>query len=272
MDPNRVQHGPHLPSGRSPWITVAATAVAAVLLVGGLVSLSDGGSGTAPLGGGPPTLPPGMLPTTASTKLPAKNPGAASATPTRPSRTSTSTAKSTAPTNDWNTASGDKKPFTAAEWFPERGPLTIQGRPYIQHAQDKTTCLAAERGMRSMFGDDCIGIVRSLWSDSAKKYVGALSVVSLTDKRASQSIANRLSAGQSDGQYVAFISPPSGSGVRFSEQYRSWVGSMPSGHYLVIVEIVRSDGGTPDSTAKTMYEDLFLIAKQHISAVTVWGG
>ncbi len=276
-DPTRFYPGAPVAasSGRSPWIAAGAVSVVAAVIVGVLIA-SSGGSGTNPLGASPgrPTLPgdlPGLstgLPTTTSTKPPTDT-GVPSRSGTA---TSPTTTKSTAPTNDWNTASADKKPFTTREWFPETGPLTIQGRPYNQLAQDKSTCSAAESGLRSMFGSDCLGIIRSLWTNSAKTHVASLSVISLTDKLAAQSIANRLSAGQSNGQYVAFIQPPSKSGVTFSEQYRTWVGSMPSGHYLVIVEVARSGGSAPDSAAKTVYDDLFLIAQQHINAVTIWGG
>ncbi|NUU24546.1 MAG: hypothetical protein HOV68_24020 [Streptomycetaceae bacterium] len=272
MDSDHDQYTPaSAPAGRSPWVTTAATGVVAAVVAGLLIATSGSGSGTTSIGDGPPGMPPlpGDLPTELSTRPPTKAP-TGTAAPTRPGAPSSASA-SPSPTNDWNTASGDKKPFSAAEWFDATGPLTIQGRPYNQLAQDKTACSAAEPGLRSLFGAECLGIIRSLWTDSAKKYAGSMSVVSVTDKRVAQSAANRLSAGGSNGEYVAFIPPPSGSGVRFSEQYRTWVGAMPSGHYLVIVEIARTDGAAPDSGAKTMYDDLFLVAQQHINAVTIWG-
>ncbi|WTW98773.1 hypothetical protein OG216_37935 [Streptomycetaceae bacterium NBC_01309] len=278
MFPTQDPYGPqqYAPApgqgARSPWIVTAATAVVALALVGGLLSMSGGNDG-----GGAPIAAPGDMPTARMpSNLPTDFPSMPSFTarPTAP-RTATGGAPTTAApettkAGGWDTAEGDTDPFTPAEWFPEVGDFSIQKRPYVQLTQDERNCTAAEAPMRSLFADDCIGVIRSLWTTPNKKYVGQLSVISFTDKDAAKSIQNRLSAGQSNGAFVLFITPPSGSGVKFSEQYPTWVGTTTSGHYMVVIEVALTSGAAIDATAKQMYDDLYLVAVDHINA-QMWG-
>ncbi|WTW98605.1 hypothetical protein OG216_37045 [Streptomycetaceae bacterium NBC_01309] len=265
------QPAPDRPPGRNPWLTTGLTAGVAVALVATLM-MSSGEGETVPPGGGvgadmtarPPGLPTDM-PSLRPTKPPA------------PGGTSTRTPSATAPTpsgtkSDWNNAKDDTNPFTAAEWFDKTGSHQIQNRPYTQLSQDKRDCTVAEAGMRPLLGSNCIGIIRSLWTNQAKTHVGSLSVVSLDDKAAATKLAERMSSGGSNGQWVLFITPPSGSGVRFSEQYPTWVSPIASGHYMVVIEVARTDGKAIDATAKTMHSDLKLVATQHINAKTTFGG
>ncbi|WP_436776704.1 hypothetical protein [Yinghuangia sp. YIM S09857] len=254
----------------SPWIVTIATAVVALALVGGLLASSGDGSES-----GMPVAAPGDMP---SARVPSGRPTdhptmpSFTARPSGPktpgSRTPTAAPKTTK-AGDWDTAEGDTDPFTTAEWFPAVGDFSIQKRPYVQLAQDERNCTAAEPAMRSLFSDDCIGVIRSLWTTANKKYVGQLSVISLTDKAAAKSIQNRLSAGQSNGAFVQFVTPPSGSGVRFSERYPTWVGTTTAGHYMIVTEVALTNGGAIDATAKQMYDDLYLVAGEHINA-QIW--
>ncbi|MEU8132520.1 hypothetical protein [Streptodolium elevatio] len=253
---------------RSPWIVTAATAVVALALVGGVTSMSGGNDGgTAPVAA-PGDAPTGRMPSGLPTDFPSMP--SFTARPTGPAAptggTPTTGVPETTKSGGWDTAEGDTDPFTTQEWFPDVGDFSIQKRPYVQLAQDERNCTAAESAMRSLFSDDCIGILRSLWTTPNKKYVGQLSVISFTDKASAKSIQNRLSAGQSNGAYVSFITPPSGSGVKFSEQSPTWVGTTTSGHYMIVIEVALSSGGAIDANAKLMYDDLYLVALDHINA------
>lgn len=178
---------------------------------------------------------------------------------------------SAAPQNDWNTAAGDKHPFNSATWFPELGDHPIQNRPYIHLAKDDHDCTAAEPGLRSMLGADCISLIRSLWTNAAKTHVGAISVISLTDNATALALQKRLSAGQNNGDFVQFIPPPAKSRVRLSARAPTWVGTKVDGHFLIVIEIVRTNGGEPDQTAKTMRGDLHIVAIDHIIALSFGG-
>lgn len=273
QDPNAPRHFAPAPGqGRqTPWIVTAATAVVALGLIGGLVSISGGndGGGTAPIGA-PGDMPTVQMPTGRPSGFPSMPSFTDPWDGTKPPTGGPTTAAPTATKGNWDTAEGDTDPFTTAEWFPDTGDFSIQERPYVQLAQDERNCTAAEAGMRSLFGDDCIGIIRSLWTDASKKYVGSLSVISFTDKTSAKSIQNRLSAGQSNGAYVQFITPPSGSGVKYSDRSPTWVGTTTSGHYMIVIEVALTSGGAVDARAKEMYNDLYLVAVEHINA-QMWG-
>ncbi|NUP32012.1 MAG: hypothetical protein HOV66_19340 [Streptomycetaceae bacterium] len=261
---------PH--QGANPWTVTAIAAVLAVALISLLIATS-GGSGsskpaafTDPGGDGPPTamptLPSGFPTMPSSTGLPTA-PGRTNA----PGSGTGSPSASASGPNPLDRADTDTHPFTAAEWFHDKGDMTIQKRPYTQLAQDERGCSAAEAGLRSLLGSDCKGIVRSLWTEPTHTYVGSLSVVSMTDKQSAKSVSDRLASGASNGQYVSFITPPSGSGVKFSEQSRTWVGTMVSGHYLIVVEVARSDGkAAGDSGSVTMWNDIRYVAVDHTVA------
>lgn len=264
---------PQGPSGRSPWLVTGVTAAVAVALVVGLVVSwdSDKEGETILPGGAQPTMPgrPGDLPTNIPSLRPTKAPTPGGATPRTPGAPSVS---ASGPKSDWNNATGDTNPFTPEEWFDKTGPSEIQSRPYTQLSQDKRDCSVAEAGMRPLLNSICLGIIRSLWTNESKTLVGSLSVVSLVDKPSASTLQDRMASGRSNGQWVQFITPPSGSGVRFSEQYPTWVSPMASGHYMVVIEVARTDGKAIDATAKTMHSDLQLVAQQHINAKTIWGG
>ncbi|WP_436775028.1 hypothetical protein [Yinghuangia sp. YIM S09857] len=251
---------PGRPSGRNPWIATGATAGVALALIAALLTTAGNGEAAPPRDSGPGVTarPP------AATQAPADTP---SLPPT-----------ATGPKSDWNNAAGDTDPFTAEVWFPELGPTTIQNRPYTQVAQDTKTCNAAEPKMQPLLDDTCIGIVRSLWTNGARTHVAQLSVVSVVDKAAAETLAERMSAGRSDGDWVSFIPPPPDSGLHFSEEYPTWHGPLASGsylgpfangHFVVLIEVARSDGTAIDPPAKTMHSDLKLVAMEHIN-YKVW--
>ncbi|MDI2127210.1 hypothetical protein [Yinghuangia seranimata] len=277
-------YGPPPPGPpRGPWIAVGVAAVLAVVLIVVLVTTSGGKDGK-PVAfkdpGGAPSLPMPTF-TMPSIGMPTfpSFPGGSGLPPgptgrgTAPGGGAPSASPSASPTsNDWDRAADDHRPFTAKEWFPDDlGDFSIQKRPYVQLAQDERPCTAAEDGLRRMFTDNCVGVVRSLWTEPTHTYVGALSVVSLSTKADVVSIGNRLSAGQSNGDYVAFIPPPPGSGVKFSNQSRTWVGTSTTGHYMIVIEIARSDGrDAGDAGTKQMWDDLYLVAVDHVNA-QMWG-
>lgn len=259
-------------TGANPWTLTAIAAVLAVALISLLITTGGNGGGSKPAaftdpgGDGPPlampTLPSGFPTMPSFTDL-----------PTAPGRTSSPGSGTASPSasasgpNPLDRADTDTHPFTAAEWFNKTGDTTIQKRPYTQLAQDERGCAAAESGLRTLLGSDCKGIVRSLWTEPTHTYVGSLSVVSMTDKQSATSLSNRLASDASSGQYVSFITPPSGSGVKFSEQSRTWVGTMVSGHYLIVIEVARTDGkDAGDSGSQTMWKDIKYVAVDHTVA------
>lgn len=255
-------HNPNLnpprPGGGSagnPWIAVGATAVAAVLAVV-LVVASGGGDA-----GGPVGMPDGGGVPTADLDLPTGVP-----TPRGTASPGGTASPTTGDNGSWDSAATDTDPFTPGEWFGMTGATTIQGRPYTQLAQDSQSCQAAEPDLRRLFGSDCLGIVRSLWTDGTKAYVGSLSVVSFTDSVAARRVSDQLFVRGRDGGYVSFITPPSGSGVKFSERTATWVGTITQGHYMVVIEVARADGKAPDTGSEQVYGDLEMVPESHINA------
>ncbi|MGW0658377.1 hypothetical protein [Streptodolium elevatio] len=246
-------------SNRRPWLAVGGAALAATVLVTVLVTTGDEDAARdqRPIGASD------------GARVPGTSAGKATSGATSPSGRSGS--PTTGASSNWDTAASDTDPFTPARWFGATGETTIQGRPYTHIAQDSRDCQAAEVGMRDLFGTDCIGIVRSLWTDVTKSYVGSVSVVSLTDEAAARSLADRLLAPGRNDVYVSFIQPPSDSGVRFSEQTRTWAGTITSGHYLVVIEVARADGQAPDEGSEQVYGDLERVPVRHIDSHT-WNG
>ncbi|MGW0665195.1 hypothetical protein [Streptodolium elevatio] len=249
-------------SGRSPWLVTGITAVVAIGVIGGLLSISgNSGTPTGPMGGKTPipTLPGGV-----GTKFPTGVPstGAGGKTP--------ATGASGKPTgkNDWNNATGDTTVFTADEWFPETGARTVEARSYQHLAKQTGSCTAAEPEMRLLMKGTCIKVIQSVWANSGKTHVGALSVVSLTDKPAATALQDQLSDDRSKGQYVSFLTPPSSSGVRVPASAPSWVSTTVSGHYMVIAEVVRVDGGAKDATSREMVNDLRAVAMEYVDTVS----
>lgn len=250
--PNDVYGGAPPSQGprRNPWVAVGATAVVAVVIAAG-VAASSGDAGAGPTGGGPgvPTLPPGGK-YTAVPSLPADGPGRG------PTRTPTRTPTAKPTKNDWNSATGDTTVFTAAEWFPETGVTTLGGNTYNHLLKRDGSCSAAEPKMRKLMSSTCVKVIQSLWTNSGKTQIGALSVVSLRDKAAADSLQSRLAGDDSDGQYINYLTPPSGSGVSTSKLGPTWVSTTVTGHYLVIAEAGRVDGKPIDADTRAMVNDM----------------
>jgi hypothetical protein len=254
---------PSRPSGRSPWVTTGVTGVVAVALAVGLVTMSGSGSSGMPSAGKPPVMPtlPGLSP---------DDPRGPAGGPTgRPTSPRTPTAKPTK--NDWNTATGDKTVFTAAEWFPQTGTQRIESSSYDHLAKDDSSCTQIEPGMRLLMTGSCVKVIRSVWTNAAKTHVGALSVVSLTDKSAADNLQRQLTDDKSNNDYVRFIRPPASSGVTVNEQAPSWISMTASGHYVVIAEVARADGKPVDATSRDMVDDLRSVVMSHINTVSTSG-
>lgn len=111
-------------------------------------------------------------------------------------------------------------------------------------------------------------LIRSVWTNPAKSHVGALSVVSLTDKPAATALQNQLTDDKSNGDCVQFITPPADSGVRAPGNAPTWVSMTVTGHYLVIAEVVRADGQPKDETSGAMVNDLNSVAMDHAHAMS----
>ncbi|WP_436777333.1 hypothetical protein [Yinghuangia sp. YIM S09857] len=251
---NRGFNSPPGVPGRSPWLVTGVTAVVAGGLVVGLLSMSgNSGTPTGPMGA-KPTMP--TLPDLGGTKgTGGKSPAAGA--PGKP------TGK-----NDWNSATGDKTVFTAETWFPPTGAQTVESRSYQHLVRRNGSCMAAEPEMRTLMTGTCVKVIQSVWANPGKTHVGALSVVSLTDKPAATALQDKLSDDRSKGQYINFLTPPSSSGVKVPRTGPSWVGTTVSGHYMVIAEVMRVDGAEKDATSREMVNDLTSVAMDYIKEVS----
>ncbi|MEU0931894.1 hypothetical protein [Embleya sp. NPDC005971] len=230
---------PPAPPRRPKWL-VPVAAVAALAVIGGgaflLVSGDDGDDKKPAANSSPkPVNNGGSLPAPqGSTPAPADEPkGFQSAPPPN--------------TSDIDAVSTDKLSFTTDYFFKEAGEFDGRsGAKYRQLAVDGSAAKDCSKAVTAtgsaLTRNDCLGVLRGSYKDSAGKFVATLSVISVPDKPKAQELRKALDAIPFATSPTAWLTPPASSGITFKDGSEHIAVSTTTGHYVLVIDIGRADG------------------------------
>ncbi|WP_202512036.1 hypothetical protein [Streptomyces sp. SID3343] len=168
----------------------------------------------------------------------------------------------------------DKLPFTTDQFLKD---LTVNksksGKPHKQLAVDASgagDCSKAVTATGTVITQNgCLGVLRGSFKDASGTYVTTVSLISMPDKTKAQTVATAYKSAVPVPSPVAWLQPPAASGVTFKEGSNHVAVASSSGHYVVLYDIGRVDGGAlqgQGAAAGAVFADLDTAINDRISA------
>jgi hypothetical protein len=171
----------------------------------------------------------------------------------------------------------DKLPFTTDQFLKD---LTVNtsksGKPHKQLAVDASGASDCSKAVTAtgtvLTQNGCLGVLRGSFKDASGTYVTTVSLISMPDKAKAQAVATTYKAAVPVPSPIAWLQPPAASGVAFKDGSEHVAVTSSSGHYVVLYDIGRVDGGPlkgQGDAAGAVFSDLSTAINDKI-AVGLW--
>ncbi|MGW9214367.1 hypothetical protein ACWGR4_46415 [Embleya sp. NPDC055664] len=231
---------PPPPSGRPKWLVPTAAVVALAVIGGGAFFFlsKDNDDDKKPAAQTSPTGPAngGSLPATGGSPGP---------TADEPKGFQSAPPPNNSAIDDLST---DKLSFTTDYFFKDTA--EFQGRTGAKYRQLSSDDSAAKdcskvitAGGSAVTQNGCVGVLRGSYKDSAGKYAVTLSLISMPNKEKAEAVKKGLGTIALSNSPIAWLQPPASSGVTFKDGSEHAAIATTTGHYVLILDIGRADGG-----------------------------